>query len=420
LSAGYGGFSGLIGTLGVTFNNFSVANINDRSSWSPLPTGDGQKLSLRVQSNSRFFKSYNVSFTEPWLGGKKRNSFTIGGVRSAFDYSSLGSGALSITRGFVGLGSQLNWPDDFFVSNTTLNLEYIDLDNYRNGGFFIQENNKNVVISNGGFKNFSIKQTITRSSISDPLFPRSGSRVSLSLQLTPPYSLFKDETFFEVTDDQRNAIVEELIDVLGPGGTITDELIASEVASLRNATRFEWLEYHKWTFDSEWYYNLVGKLVFKAQAKFGYLGSYKKSIGLSPFERFELGGDGLSNQNAGITGRDIISLRGYETTDLPVNNVGGSAIYDKITMELRYPLSLNPNSTIFVTGFVQGGNAWSSFGDFNPFDLKRSAGVGMRVFLPMFGLLGFDYGFGFDKNLSSTASWTDYSTFNIILGFEPE
>ncbi len=420
LSAGYGGASGLIGTLGVTFNNFSLANINDRSTWSPLPTGDGQKLSLRVQSNSRFFRSYNFSFTEPWLGGKKRNSFTVGAVRSAFDYTTLGSGALSITRGFVGLGRQLKWPDDYFVSNSTANIEFINLDNYRTGGFFIIEDGRPVAIKDGNFKNFSIKQTFTRSSISDPLFPRRGSRVSLSVQLTPPYSLWKDEDFFQPTDDQINEITEELEYLLGPGGNVTQALIDDEVASLRNAKRFEYLEYHKWTFDSEWYYNLAGKLVLKAQAKFGYLGKYSNSIGTSPFERFELGGDGLSNQNAGITGRDIISLRGYETSDLPVNSTGGAAVYDKITMELRYPLSLNPNSTIYMTSFLQGGNAWGDIGDFNPFDLKRSAGVGLRVFLPMFGLLGFDYGFGFDKNLGDNASWTDYSTFNIILGFEPE
>ena len=416
LSAGYGGFSGLIGTLGVTFNNFSLSNIKDRSTWSPLPTGDGQKLSFRLQSNSRFFRSLNFSFTEPWLGGRKRNGFTVGAVSSSFDYTTLGSGSLSITRAFVGLGKQLSWPDDFFVSNTTLNFEFIDMADYRNGNFYVN----NVRIYDGSFKNFSIKQSITRSSISDPLFPRSGSRVSLAVQLTPPYSLFRKDNYYTVSDSEITDIRARLQRLCGPACDITDELVNDEVASLVNARRFEYLEYHKWTFDSEWYFNLVGKLVLKAQAKFGYLGTYKKSIGVSPFERFELGGDGLSNQSAGITGRDIISLRGYETSDFPVNNQGGAAIYDKITMELRYPLSLNPNSTIFLTGFLQGGNAWSKFGDFNPFDMKRSAGVGMRVFLPMFGLLGFDYGFGFDKNLGASAKWTDYSTFNIVLGFEPE
>ena len=420
LSAGYGGFNGLIGTLGVTFNNFSLANVRDRSTWSPLPQGDGQKLSLRAQSNSRFFRSYNFSFTDPWLGGKKPNSFTVGAVRTALDYELLDQGKLVINRGFVGLGSQLKWPDDFFSSSTTLSLENISLSNYEFGRFSIIENNRLVNITNGSFKNFSITQSFTRSSISDPLFPRRGSRVSLSIKFTPPYSLFRSDDFFELTQADKDEIVNNLIREFGPADPPSEQDIADAFASERNSRRFEYLEYHKWNFNAEWYFNIVGKLVLMTQAKIGILGSYSDNIGLSPFERYELGGDGLNNQNVGILGRDIIALRGYEVNELPQNALGGATVYDKFTVELRYPLSLNPNSTIFFTTFLQGGNSWGSFDEFNPFDMQRSAGVGMRVFLPMFGLLGFNYGFGIDRNLPDTAGWRDYGQFNIILGFEPE
>lgn len=418
LSAGYGGFSGLIGTLGVTFNNFSVANIRDRSTWSPLPQGDGQKLSLRAQSNSRFFRSYNFSFTEPWLGGNKPNSFTIGAVRSSFDYSTLDRGSLSITRGFIGLGSQLNWPDDFFASNTTLNIENIQLNDYTRGLFRAETADGRLVpVENGNIKNFSIKQVIARSSVSDPLYPRSGSRISLAIQVTPPYSLFRGDDFWKLNEQERADVERRLREELGPRRPPTDDQIQTAIDSEENSRKFEWLEYHKWRFDAEWYFNIFSKFVIMANAKIGILGYYDENIGLSPFERFELGGDGLSNQNVGLVGKDIIALRGYDVEDLPQNNRGGATIFDKFTLELRYPLSLNPNSTIFVTTFLQGGNAWGSFEDFNPYDMNRSVGVGMRVFLPMFGLLGFDYGLGIDKQITGDRG---YGKFNIVLGFEPD
>jgi len=414
LSAGYGGFSGLIGTLGVVFNNFSIANVKDKSTWSPLPQGDGQKLSVRLQSNSRFFRSYNFSFTEPWLGGKKPRSFTIGAVQTAFDYSLSGQGKLKITRGFVGIGSQMKWPDDFFASNTTINIEKIDLDNFRSGGF---------AISKGSFNNFSLKQTFTRSSISDPLFPRNGSRVSLTIQVTPPYSLFRKEKFFEISPEEEQAIRTELAFENGPARPVTEAEVEAKVNELKEASKFKWLEYHKWKISSEWYYNIFDKLVVASIAKIGILGTYNSDIGISPFERFELGGDGINNQNAGLQGKEIVALRGYDTRDITGNGEAtstggyqGAPIYNKFTVELRYPLSLNPNSTIFLTSWVQGGNAYRSAKEYNPFDLKRSAGFGARVFLPMFGLLGFNYGWGFDKVVSDGK----YGVFNIVLGFEPE
>ena len=421
LSAGYGGFSGLIGTLGVTFNNFSIANVRDRSTWAPLPQGDGQKLSVRLQSNSRFFRSYNISFTEPWLGGKKPNSFTIGAVASNFDYSTLDRGKFSITRIFAGLGSQLRWPDDFFSSSTTLNLESIQLDEYQNSNFIVREGGNRFLIQEGNFKNFSIQQTFARSSISDPLFPRSGSRISLSIKMTPPYSLFRKDAVYTVSPEERERIITRLKEERGPAVPPTEAEIEAAVNGLRLSKKFEWLEYHKWNFNSEWYFNLVDKLVLMAQAKIGILGYYDQDLGVTPFERFELGGDGLSNQNNQIQGRDILALRGYEVEDFPENNEGGGTIFNKYTLELRYPLSLNPNSTIYATTFLQGGNVWSRFREFNPFDMKKSAGMGVRVFLPMFGLLGFDYGFGFDRELQiEDPKWTNYAKFSIIIGFEPE
>lgn len=414
LSAGYGGFNGLIGTLGVVFNNFSLANVKDRSTWSPLPQGDGQKFSVRVQSNSRFFNSSNFSFTEPWLGGKKPRSLTVGGVITAFDYSLSNGGKLKISRAFVGLGSQLKWPDDFFSSNTTLNIEQINQDGF--GAFSI---------SKGVFNNWSLKQTITRSSVNDPLYPRRGSRITLSAQITPPYSLFRDRAVYTPSEEEIAQIERDLRFEVGPAGSVTERDVQDKVNQLKDAYRFKWLEYHKWRLNAEWYYNLVDKLVVSTNIKIGIMGAYNQEIGLSPFERFELGGDGLNNQTVGLQGRDIISLRGYDPPDITgngnSNSIGngfeGAPIFNKYTLEFRYPLSLNPNSTIFATTWVQGGNAYTNFKEFNPFNLKRSAGFGARIFLPMFGLLGFDYGWGFDKVINENQK---YGRFNIVLGFEPE
>lgn len=389
LSAGWGGRGrGVIGTLGVSFNNFSVRNIFNKEAWSPLPQGDGQRLSLRAQTNGRFFQSYNASFTEPWLGGKRPTSLTVAGFFSQFtngaDRDSENFSKLAIGGGSIGLGTRLKFPDDNFVSNTTLNLQNISLRDWFSGGFVTEDGE---LVIDGRYNNFSIRQTIARNSVVDPIFPKKGSLVSLTVQFTPPYSLFDGDKDYE---------------------------------NLSTAERFRFLEYHKWRIDYDWYTPIVGNLVLRASAKIGMLGAYNREIGLSPFEQFQLGGDGLANQAVGIIGLDIISLRGYDVNE--INQGRPASIFDKFTVELRYPLSLNPSATIYVLGFVQGGNAWNSFRDFNPFDVRRSAGFGVRVFLPMFGTLGFDYGLGFDKpNLIGTdAKWSDYGRFNIILGFEPE
>lgn len=387
LSAGWGGFgrSRVIGTLGVTFNNFSLRNVFNRDAWHPLPQGDGQRLSIRAQTNGDFYQSYNFSFTEPWLGGNKPTSFTVGAVYTAFNNEFFNGGKLAITRAFTGLGTRLRWPDDNFVFNGQVNIEGIQLDDYATQDFIW----KDQIVANGNFNNFSVNLTLARSTINEPIFPRSGSKVSLSAQLTPPYTTL----FGRVVEDYNDA---------------------------QDALR--WVEYHKWRFDVEWYAPLVGKFVIKAGAKFGLLGYYNPEIGTPPFERFELGGDGISNQRYGITGKDIFALRGYDDHDLPANNSGGASIFDKLTVELRYPLALEPNSTIYALAFAEGGNSWTRFNDFNPFDLRRSAGFGVRVFLPMFGLLGFDYGWGWDKPslIQNDAKWSEFGKFSIILGFEPE
>ena len=395
LSAGWGGAGrGVIGTLGVSFNNFSLRNILHKETWSPLPQGDGQRLSLRAQTNGRFFQSYNASFTEPWLGGKKPNSFTVAGFLTRVTNGQLSTSVnfqrLTIASLSVGLGTRLKWPDDNFVSNTTLTYQVLNLDNWQTANFGLDDG---TFVTDGRFNNISINQTISRSTINEPIFPTSGARFSLSVQLTPPYSV--------LGNDQSN--------VGGESGATPQE-------------RFRFVEYHKWRFNAEWFTALVGKLTLRASAKIGLLGSYNDDVGVSPFERFVLGGDGLSNQQSNLLGFDLISLRGYEEEDLPNSGEGGAAVFDKFTVELRYPISLNPSATIFVLAFFEGGNSFNRIREFNPFDVRRSAGLGVRVFLPVFGTLGFDYGLGFDRDdvNPDNGIFNNFGNFNIILGFEPE
>lgn len=383
LSAGWGGF-GVVGTLGVSFNNFSIRNIFKKDAWSPLPQGDGQRLSVRAQSNGKFFQSYNASFTEPWLGGKKPQSFTVSGAYTKYANIYVANSYFAIFQGSVSLGRRLKWPDDNFISTTSLEYQQYDINNYQFGN-----------ITNGVFNNINISQTFSRNSISDPLFPKNGSRLTLILQATPPYSYFNNKRYKDEPEQ----------------------------------VRFKWVEYYKWRFNAEWYTPIVGKLILKTDAKLGSLGYYNQYVGYSPFGRFVVGGDGLANRQIGLTGNELLALRGYNTEDLPANQSsgsstlgGGGTTFSKYTIELRYPISLNPSSTIYIHAFTQAGNVWSSLKDFRPFNLRRSAGMGLRVFLPMFGTLGFDYGIGFDKPELKTTSkkWTDYGRFGIVLGFEPD
>ncbi len=393
LSAGYQpatAFSrgGVIGTLGVTFNNFSIRNIKNKEAWNPLPQGDGQRFSLRGQTAGERFQSYNISFTEPWMGGKKPNSLTVAGFYNRFTSGFSGSESfqkLEILQGTVGFGTRLKWPDDNFILRADVDIQTLKLSNAISFAF---QDDLGRVVSNGIVHNYSLGITVARNSINDPIFPKQGSLISMKMNVTPPYSLFKDESFYQT------ASVSEI---------------------------YKYAEYLKWRIDAEWYTTLVGKLVLKTQAKIGILGKWTDKTSLSPFERFELGGDGLNNQNFGLNARDIISLRGYNTSDIMARFPGGAGVFNKYTVELRYPISLNPQSTIFVTAFAQGGNAWGRAQDFNPFDIKRSVGLGLRVFLPMFGTLGFDYGIGIDKpELYPSRKFSDYARFNIVLGFEPD
>ncbi|GAB4093143.1 BamA/OMP85 family outer membrane protein [Flaviaesturariibacter terrae] len=399
LSAGWGGGVGLTGTLGVTFNNFSIRNILKRSTWDPLPSGDGQKLSIRVQSNGAAYRSYNFSFTEPWLGGKKRNPFTISfynskfsnlyGTNGAYD-KTLASQQYLRTIGFgISLGKQLKWPDDYFSLLYSLNYTQYKLKNYNFSGFGF---------NNGTANNVSFKIALQRSSVFDPQYPTGGSNMVASVQFTPPYSLF-DKSIITSGNPYSNP------------------------------------EYHKWRFTSEWFVPLGRpggadrnrQLVLKVAAKYGFMGRYTNKLDFSPFERFQLGGDGLTN-SYGILGYDVISLRGYpvfDKTDPSVNpdlSQAGSyfTIFNKYQLELRYPLVRNQSSTIYGLTFFDAANGWNNFKEYNPFRLRRSVGVGMRFFLPMFGMLGFDYGVGLDRMTPGDRTLKNASRFTFMLGFEPE
>ncbi len=396
LSAGWGGGIGLTGTLGVSFNNFSIKNIWKKSSWDPLPTGDGQKLSLRVQSNGKAYQSYNASFTEPWLGGKKRNSLTVSLYKSVFrtggyntrtnTYAFSDSNSLKNIGITVALGKRLSWPDDYFTLTYSANLVEYDLTNY---SLFT------TAFRNGHSTNFSFKVALSRYSLDQPIFPRNGSNFLLSVQFTPPYSLFD------------------------PNITPTQS--------------FELPEYHKWRFTDEWYIP-IGKpmgadkskqFVLKASIKYGFMGRYNSSLDYSPFERFQLGDAGLTN-NFGLLGYDIISQRGYpvyQNSNPKVNPDQQSAtqfftIFNKYTLEMRYPFVTNPSSTIYGEVFFEAANGWFNYNDYNPFQLRRDVGAGLRFFLPMFGLLGFDYGIGLDR--IQNGSIKGASRFTFMLGFEPE
>lgn len=359
LSGGWGA-GRIIGTLGVTFNNFSIRNIFKKDAYRPLPSGDGQKLSLRAQTYGSGYFSYSASFVEPWLGGKRPNSLSLSFYRSYYNngYSKEDKlfGSFNITGLSAGLSKRLTVPDDFFFLQQSIGYQQYSVKNYQISSLY-----------NDGVSNIiSYNVSFGRNSIDAPIYPRGGSEILLSLQLTPPYSLISGKDFSDATTEEK----------------------------------YKWLEYHKWKFNTSWFTRIAGDLVLSTRTRFGLIGQYNKSIGISPFERFYLGGDGLAGYQ--MDGRETIALRGYEDNTLTpylgsTSNYIGGTIFNKYTMELRYPVSLNPMATIYLLGFVEAGNAWSSFKEFNPFDVKRSAGFGLRVYLPMFGLLGLDWGYGFDE-----------------------
>ena len=351
----------LVGTVGVRFNNFSMRHFFDLKEWRPYPSGDGQSLSIRAQSNGKVYQSYNISFIEPWLGGKNPNAFSVSLFTSIMTNGKSkgedGAQLMTIDGTTIGLGKRLSWPDDYFSIYGELGYERYDLQNYTVYRFLFDNGTSNLL---------SLMVKLTRFSTSPNLiYPRSGSSFTLSVQATPPYSLISGQDMSNVSDQ----------------------------------VKYKWIEFHKWTFKSDYYFPLMSndKLVLNTRYSFGYLGHYNNKIGPSPFENYYLGGDGMNGYS--LYGREIISLRGYingSLTPLDSKSVPSGNVYSKITCELRYPISLNPQATIYVETFLEAGKAWYQLSEYNPFKMNRSAGIGLRANLPMFGLLGIDWGYGFD------------------------
>ena len=357
-SAGWG-YNMLILQAGLAFNNFSLRNVFNKDAWKPIPGGDGQKLSLNVSTYGTRYIYYAASFTEPWLGGRKPNSFTTSVYQSfysnGYKRTDENFGYFRMSGVSTGLGRRMTWPDDYFTLYQGVSFINYRLKNYASV--------LNFGSGNGNFNMFSYTFTVGRNSVSQPLYPRSGSEVQLSLEITPPYSLFNKKDYGSLSEDEK----------------------------------YKWIEMHKWQFKAAWYSELYEKLVLMTRVRFGYLGFYNEDIGPTPFHRFYLGGDGLGSYN--FDSREIIGMRGYKNESLTPGSGSttyGGNIFTKYTMELRYPLSLNPSATIYAMGFLEAGNCWLGFENFNPFKVYRSAGIGARIYLPMFGLLGLDWGYGFD------------------------
>ena len=378
LSGGWGNRM-FVGTVGVSFNNFSTANFFKKEAWRPVPLGDAQNLSIRFQTNGSYYTAFTASFVEPWLTGKKPTSLNISAyfTRQTNSYSTYYYQVLNddqymeIYGAAVGLGTRLKWPDNYFVLYNSLNWQSYNL----------QDWNYYFIYSTGRSHNISWNATLSRNSTDQSIYPRVGSDFSFGVQITPPWSMMKK--------DWRNI----------------------DYSSQSIQDHYRWIEYHKWTFKGSLYSRLVGDLVLMTRAQFGYLGYYNKNWGYSPFEGFIVGGDGMSGYNT--YGNEVIGLRGYENYSLTpyIGNAYAGNVYDKFTVELRYPLVMQPSSTIYALLFLEGGNSWSDIKDFNPFQIKRSAGVGLRVFLPVVGLLGIDWGYGFDA-----ASGKDKSHFHFLIG----
>jgi outer membrane protein insertion porin family len=362
-SGGWGGQGGFIGTVGLSLNNFSTRRMFTKGAWDPIPAGDGQRISLRVQSNGLGYRTYNFSFSEPWLGGKRPNSFTfsiyhsvqtnlfVGGFKKSDDRYQY----LRTTGVTISLGKFLKWPDDYFTVSNSLNFQHYNFkDNAVNSAFGLAQG---LGFNKGRSNNINFQNVISRNSTNEIIFPTEGSIFTMTSQLTPPYSLLTNK----------------------------------DVKSLDAEQKFKMLEYYKWKMEAIWFHKIVGKLVLASSFKFGFLNYYNKDIGYSPFERFKLGGTGLVGWN--LYGSEVIAQRGYDQ----YTSGSGAVNFNKYTLELRYPISTNPSATIYVHTFLEGGNAFYSIKDYNPFKLYRTAGLGVRFFLPMFGLLGLDCGWKFDN-----------------------
>ena len=344
----------IVGQLGFTFNNFSTRNVFKKDKWDPLPSGDGQKFNISASSNGIYYQQYRMSFLEPWLGGKKPNSLSISLYKSISSNGQSGDArqAIELTGLTLGLGKRLKFPDDYFTIYNGINFQKYELINSQT--FF--------TFNNGYSNNISYDIRLGRNSVDQLIFPRRGSDFLLSLKLTPPYSLInKIDDYSSVSDQEK----------------------------------YKWIEFYKWNFKSSWFSAFTDKLVLATKIEMGLLGAYNNDLGIAPFERFYVGGDGLSGMGMVYDGRELISLRGYNNNT--VSPQTGATIYNKYTTEIRYAISLNPSSTVYALGFLEAGNAWDKFDNFNPFTMKRSAGFGVRIMLPMIGMMGLDYGWGLDE-----------------------
>lgn len=379
LQGGYGGGS-FVGTLALSFNNFSLQNIFDKKSYKPIPMGDGQSLSLNLQA-SRYYRTYGFSFKEPWLGGVQPVEFFTSFSRTEqfmYDYRTYDVNKdqrVYITGVNIGMAKRLRVPDDYFQISHSLGYNHYDLRNYPLGLF---------TFSNGSSNSLSYMVALSRNSSGpNPIYPMSGSNFSISAKLTPPYSLFNNVDYAKLTADSNSALTQ---------GNM------NKVAEI-DKERYRWLEFYKLKMNGTWYANLIDKFVLKFGADFGYLGAYNKDRGIVPFERFFMGGDGLGYYS--MDGRDNIQMRGYTNYSLTTNE--GANVYNKYSLELRYPITLKPMASIYALAFAEGGNTFTGFSNFNPFDIKRSTGLGFRLFMPMFGMLGVDFGYGLDKPLGSNS-----------------
>ena len=389
LQGGYGG-GGFIGTLGLSFNNFSLKNLNNKSAWKPVPMGDGQALSLRLQAN-RFYRVYSFSLSDPWFGGEQPVQFSTSFSHTKqYRYNFFTgrvdkSQSFEITGASIGLAKRLRVPDDYFLLSQTLSYQYYNLNNYYTGLFTFGEGKSN---------NVSYTVALSRNNTyTNPIFPLGGSEFMLSARFSLPYSLWNGVDY---------ANLGNLDEYQDNDGNPDQAKIDQE--------RFKWLEIYKIKFKGTWYTRLVDKLVLRTHTEFGFLGAYNNDRGVIPFDRFFLGGDGMSQY--AMDGREMISLRGYPNQSLSTTN--GSTIYNRFSLELRYPITLKPAASIFGLTFLEAGQGYDNFREFNPFNSKRSMGFGLRIFMPAFGLLGIDFAYGLDNTNDADLSPNGWETHFVI------
>jgi outer membrane protein insertion porin family len=415
LQGGYGG-GGFVGTLGLSFNNFSAKNLFNKAAYKPLPMGDGQKVALRLQASS-YYRTYSLSFSEPWFGQKKPVQLNTSLSYTSQYYNNFQTQKVDKSKSFniltisAGIYKRLTVPDDYFGLSQTISYQHYDLHNYNTGLF---------TFGNGASRNLAYTVGLSRSNKgTNPIFPTYGAEFSLVGKFTLPYSMFNGVDYATLGDQQEYKYTYSGVSYVGSNGKIVNngdylESIPSTTNPTPNSVenyqdaaadpakvdqkKYNWLEYYKIKFKADWYTKVYGKLVLRSLVEYGFLGTYNKDRGLIPFERFYLGGSGM--QNYSMDGRETIGLRGYPDGSLtPVNTAGepvGATIYNKYSMELRYPITLKAAASIYVLSFLEAGSSFNSFQNYNPFALSRSCGFGVRVFMPAFGLLGFDYGYGFD------------------------